>query len=269
MTEKKQYRMGYVILFFVAAAILIPAAVMLVWIFTERWAWPDLIPQVFSLRALSEIMGRKEEMVGLFASSIFISTVVALLSVIIGIMTTRALVFYRFFGRKVMSFFTVLPFMVPATVFAMGIQVTFIRMGLNNTVVGVIIAHLICSLPYAVRLLQDGTEAVGKKLEEQARVLGAGSLRAFWSVSFPALLPAICSALAMAYITSFSQYFLTLLIGGGNVRTFTVIMVPYLQNGDRTLAAGYTALFVLVTAAVFVVFRSVVRKIYPDSTRQG
>ena len=41
-------------------------------------------PQVFSLRALSEIMGRKEEMAGLFASSIFISTVVALLSVIIG-----------------------------------------------------------------------------------------------------------------------------------------------------------------------------------------
>ena len=46
-------------------------------------------------------------------------------------------------------------------------------------------------------------------------------------------------------------------------------MVPYLQNGDRTLAAGYTALFVLVTAAVFVVFRGIVRKIYPDSTRQG
>ena len=36
----------------------------------------------------------------------------------------------------------------------------FIRMGLNNTMVGVIIAHLICSLPYAVRLLQDGTDII-------------------------------------------------------------------------------------------------------------
>lgn len=254
MTEKKQYRMGYVILFFVAAAILIPAAVMLVWIFTERWAWPDLIPQVFSLRALSEIMGRKEEMVGLFASSIFISTVVALLSVIIGIMTTRALVFYRFFGRKVMSFFTVLPFMVPATVFAMGIQVTFIRMGLNNTVVGVIIAHLICSLPYAVRLLQDGTEAVGKKLEEQARVLGAGPGTAFLKVTLPMLAPVILSAASMSYIVSFSQYFLTLLIGGGNIRTFTIVMVPYLQGGDRNIACIYSTFFLGVTLLVFWVF---------------
>ena len=48
----------------------------------------------------------------------------------------------------------------------------FIRLGLNNTVLGVIIAHLICSLPYAVHLLIDGTRAVGNRLEEQARVLG-------------------------------------------------------------------------------------------------
>ena len=68
---------------------------------------------------------------------------------------------------------TILPFMVPATVFAMGVQITFIKMGLNNTVTGVILAHLICSLPYAVRLMMDGTEAVGNRLEEQARVLGA------------------------------------------------------------------------------------------------
>ena len=155
--RKKRYVAGRILLFIVALAILFPAAVMLIWVFTERWAWPDLIPQVFSQRALAEILGRKEEMAGLFASSIFISTVVAALSVTIGLMTSRALVFYHFPGRKLMAFFTVLPFMVPATVFAMGIQVTFIRLGLNNTVTGVVIAHLICSLPYAIRLLQDGT----------------------------------------------------------------------------------------------------------------
>ena len=62
--------------------------------------------------------------------------------------------------------------MVPVTVFAMGVQIVFIKMRLNNTITGVIIAHLICSLPYAVRLLTDGTQAVGMRLEEQARVLG-------------------------------------------------------------------------------------------------
>lgn len=69
----------------------------------------------------------------------------------------------------------------------------------------------------------------------------------------------------MAYLVSFSQYFLTLLIGGGNVRTFTVIMVPYLQNGDRTLAAGYSMLFLLVTLCTFVLFRRLLQAVYPPA----
>ena len=247
--------------------ILIPLVVLGVWCFAERWAWPDLLPQVFSLRSLRELFS--SQALGVLHSSVMLSAAVAVLSVAVSILTARAITFYEFRGRELLLFCSMLPLIVPTTVFGMGIHLLLIRLGLSDTVPGVILVHVICALPYTVTLLTDSTRAVGKKLEEQARVLGAGSLRAFWSVSFPALLPAICSALAMAYITSFSQYFLTLLIGGGNVRTFTVIMVPYLQNGDRTLAAGYTALFVLVTAAVFVVFRGIVRKIYPDSTRQG
>ena len=69
----------------------------------------------------------------------------------------------------------------------------------------------------------------------------------------------------MAYLVSFSQYFLALLIGGGNVRTFTVIMVPYLQNGDRTLVAGYSMLFLLVTLCTFVLLRRLLQAVYPPA----
>ena len=132
-------------------SILVPMITILIWVFTERWAWPDLVPQVFSTRALREVLMRKEELAKVFVSSIAISTVVAFCSAAIGIMTARALVFYEFAGKKIISFLTILPFMVPGTVFAMGVQITFIKLGLNNTVVGLIIAHLICSLPYAGR----------------------------------------------------------------------------------------------------------------------
>lgn len=56
--------------------ILFPILTMIVWVFTERWAWPNLLPQIFSTRALDEVFGRKEELIQLFASSIFISAVV-------------------------------------------------------------------------------------------------------------------------------------------------------------------------------------------------
>lgn len=156
-----------------------------------------------------------------------------------------------------MHFMAVLPFMVPATVFAMGVQVTFIKMGLNNTAAGVILVHLICSLPYAVRLITDGTAAVGEKLEEQARVLGASVLQGFVKVTLPLLIPVLLSSFSMSYIVSFSQYFLTLLIGGGRIKTFTIIMVPYLQSGDRNIACVYSLIFFGVTLAVFAVFEKI------------
>lgn len=253
-----------IIIFAFLLIILIPIATMIIWTFTERWAWPELIPQVFSLRALEGILKNSRQLSQVFVSSVLISVVVALLSVIVGTMTARALVFYEFRGKNVMYFFSILPFMVPATVFAMGIQVTFIKLGLNNTIVGVIIAHLICSLPYAVRLLMDGTIAVGDKLEEQARVLGADPWKAFYKVTLPVLMPVVLSAFSMSYIVSFSQYFLTLLIGGGQVKTFTIIMVPYLQSGERNIASVYSMIFLGITVIIFGIFEWIAGKIGRD-----
>ena len=58
-------------------------------------------------------------------------------------MTARAVVLYDFLGKQLIYFLTILPFMIPVTVLAMGLQVLFIKLGLNNTVTGVILIHLI------------------------------------------------------------------------------------------------------------------------------
>lgn len=260
MKNRKKNLFMTFLLWIMILCILLPVLVMCVWIFTERWAWPDLLPQVFSTRALNQIFGRKEELLVVFASSILISTAVGILSILVGLVTSRALVCYEFFGKRIMYFFTILPFMVPATVFAMGVQVTFIKMGLNNRIFGVILAHLVCSLPYAIRLIMDGMEALGTGYEEQARVLGATPWKAFCKVTMPVLTPVLVSAMSMSYIVSFSQYFITLLIGGGAVKTFSIVMVPFLQSGDRNIACVYSALFLGVTMVMFVLFETIAKR---------
>ncbi len=81
--------------------------------------------------------------------------------------------------------------------------------------------------------------------------------QAFFRVTFPLLVPVILSSFSMAYIVSFSQYFLTLLIGGGQVKTFTIVMVPYLQGGDRNIACAYSVIFLGITLAVFALFEKI------------
>ena len=55
----------------------------------------------------------------------------------------------------------------------------------------------------------------------------------------------------MAFILSYSQYFTTLLIGGGKVKTLALVLVPYIQSGDRALASVYSIVYVGSALLIF------------------
>ena len=82
------------------------------------------------------------------------------------------------------------------------------------------------------------------------------------------LVPVLLSAFSMAYIVSFSQYFLTLLIGGGQVKTFTIVMVPYLQGGDRNIACVYSVIFLGITLVLFGIFEWTAGKVSKNNSTE-
>lgn len=241
--------------------VLLPIVVIAVWAFADRWAWPDLAPQQFSLRGFTEVfLGSQATGVAVMLQSIGIALACAALTTVVAGLAARAVCCHSWRGRNVLYFSLMAPFLIPTTVFAMGVQVLFIQMGLARTTFGVILAHAIVALPYAATIMIDVTRAVGVRLEEAAHVLGARPLSTFLHVTLPSLLPGVLSSLSMCYIMSFSQYFLTLLIGGGAVRTFATAMFPYLSGGDRTIAAAYGLAFIVVTFLVFLLFEWLLKR---------
>jgi len=238
--------------------IFLPMGLVLLWSITERWPWPGLLPESYSLRTVKELLFGSAKLPQLLCSSIFLALTVALLGTAIGILTARATELYHFPGKKLVHLASFLPLLVPGTVFAMGIQITLIRLGLSDTITGVVIVHLIAAVPYCITIMTDVTRAVGDKLEQQAMVLGADPLRAFFQVTVPSLLPGILSSMSMGFILSYSQYFTTLMVGGGRIKTIALVLVPYIQSGDRALSAVYSVAFVGSALAVFFVFETVI-----------
>lgn len=257
---KKSKILFKIILIAATIAILLPLVVIVLWSFSSNWAWPDLLPGGFSTRGIEELFGGYSGAMQALTSSIVIGLIVAAAAVVIGMMTARALTFYEFKGKRFIEFSSMLPLIVPVAAFAMGLQVLFIKIGLADTVIGVILVHLICALPYTIKIMTDITALWGGKLEQQARVLGASGGAVLRNVTLPVLMPGIISSACMAYIISFSQYFLTLIVGGGSVRTFAIMMVPYLQSGDRTVASAYALVFVVSTLLVFLLFEKMIKK---------
>jgi putative spermidine/putrescine transport system permease protein len=109
---------------------------------------------------------------------------------------------------------------------------------------GVALAHLVPVLPYTVFTLAGVLARYDPGYEQQALVLGAGRARIFWSVTLPLVLPGLAVAGLFAFLVSWSQYLLTLLIGGGRVITLPLLLFSAVSGGNPTTISILALLFV-------------------------
>ena len=264
----KKHLIHKILLVTVLFCIFLPMAVVLIWSITGRWPWPLLLPESYTLRTVKELFFGSASFPKLLKSSISLALTVAVLGTAIGILTARATELYQFRGKALVYMGSFFPLLVPGTVFAMGIQITLIRLGLSDTVAGVILVHLIAAVPYCITIMTDVTAAVGEKYEQQAMVLGAGPFRAFLEGTLPSLLPGILASMSMGFVLSYSQYFTTLMVGGGRVKTIALVLVPYIQSGDRALSSVYAVAFVGSALLVFFVFEGIIRRLQKEGDSQ-
>ena len=92
--------------------------------------------------------------------------------------------------------------------------------GIHNSIPGVILVHLVPTLPYMTLVMSGVFANYDTDFELQARSLGAGRMATQWYVTLPAIFPGVVVGALFAFIISWSQYVLTLLIGVAKYRLF-------------------------------------------------
>jgi putative spermidine/putrescine transport system permease protein len=214
------------------------------WAFGSRWFFPELLPEQFDLRAWRYLAGPAADLVEAFLNSTIVASVVTLLAAVLGIPAGRALGMHQFRGKEAVEFFVLAPLIVPPIAVAMGMQFVFIRLGLVDQISGVILVHLVPTLPYMIVVMRGVFANFDADYEEQARTLGADRLRVFLHVTFPAIFPGIVTGSLFVFLVSWSQYVLTLLIGGGRVMTLPVLLFAFATSGDNTVTAAVSLVFV-------------------------
>ena len=260
MPNQKGYRRAAIIFLCIWLVFLfVPLITMVVWAFAESWRFPDLLPSALSLRAMTLAANNSGDFGGIIVRSIVIAVIVALLCVLVASLTARALVHFKFPGNIVWRFAVILPFIIPSAAFAMGVQSLFAQWGLSGTIPGVILAVSIGVLPYATSIMMDVTAAAGKKMEEQAIVLGANWWQRLRFAIVPSLLPGILAAFSLSYILAFMSYFVVYLVGTGMVKTLAVTMFPLLAASERTIACAYATVFVGISLLVFFLFNLIMK----------
>jgi putative spermidine/putrescine transport system permease protein len=246
--------------FATAGLALIPIALLVLWSFARGWYWPQLLPREYSLRAWKYLASPSAGVIDALSMSLSIALIVTALALLVALPAARALALREFKGKKAVLFILLLPVLAPSISSAMGVHALFLRYGLEDTLLGVILGHLIPAVPYCTLMLAGSFSNFDQDWEAQARTLGASPLAVWRYVTLPAIAPGLAVAAVFAFLISWSQYLTTLLIGGGRVMTLPLLLVAFQRGGDEAVTAAISLVFL---APALVVFTTIARIMKP------
>jgi multiple sugar transport system permease protein len=145
--------------------------------------------------------------------------------------------------------------MIPGIVMAMGFYGIFLDLGLLNSWWGLIVADSTIAVPFGVMIFTAFMSGIPGELLAAARVDGAGTLRAFWSVVLPVSRNAVVTVSLFSFLWAWSDFvFANTLDGGGDLRPITLGIYKYIGNNNQEWnAIMATAVVASVPAAVLLV----------------
>ena len=185
--------------------------------------------------------------------SLWLATLVALASLIIGVPAAYGLAKGHFRGRKLVEALLVSPMVVPVIVLALGLYMLFSAAGAIGTPLALFLAHTLLALPVVIVIVGAAFRRQDLAIELAARSCGASFPRAFWHVVLPSARPAVISAGAFAFLTSFDEVVLTLFLGGPRTTTIPKKIWESVKfELDPSLTAVSTILIAISVAALIV-----------------
>ncbi|WP_189051134.1 ABC transporter permease [Aliidongia dinghuensis] len=162
----------------------------------------------------------------------------ATLATLFGTAAALALVRGRIPGASIIGAMLMLPIIVPAIITAAALFGVYRGLGLNGTLTGLVIGHVVITLPYVVATVSSGLKTMDPRLEDAASTLGAPPGIAFWRITLPLLLPSILSGLLFAAVASFDELIVSLFVSTARIRPVAVQMWSNVRGDvDPTIAA--------------------------------
>lgn len=253
--DNKPNPIQWIIFLGIVVGVVGPLFPQFIWPFVKSWFYPDLFPSVWGTRAWTYIGNPNNQVLEAIFNSLIIAVSVTLVSVLLGVPAGRALGMYKFKGKSLIELVILAPSIIPGLAVTMGIHVMFIHLGLSDTMLGVILVHLIPTIPYMTISMSGVFANYDPDFEEQAKSLGASTFKTFFIITLPAVFPGIVTGAMFSFLISWGQYLLTVLIGGGRVITLPLLLFSFAASRDNSLTSALSLIF-LLPAVLILLFTS-------------
>lgn len=234
----------------VAFAIFGPLANLLLWAVAERWYFPHLLPLEYGFGFWAKVFAPRGNATQSLMTSIMVAGISVVVALTVAIPAGYALARLRLPLRGLILIAFLIPQAFPNLPVYVNIAQLFYRIGLNGTVTGVVIVHVTHGLVYAVWIATAAFAAIDRELEDAARSLGAGPLRAFADITLPLAAPGLMASAIFVFLESLDEFTGTYFVGAPDVNTLPLLLYTAGSGGNYQVAS-ITALLLLVPSIGF------------------
>ncbi|MGQ4557086.1 ABC transporter permease subunit [Halobellus sp. GM3] len=211
---------------------------------------------------LVAVLSSRFYLIDIFGFTAYQALLSTVASVALGLPGAWVLARFEFPGRETLRSLTILPFVMPSIMVAIGFVATFGQNGPLNatlralglpavellyTLPAIVIAHAFYNAPLVARVTTAAWESVDASAIETARSLGASPTRAFRDVVLPQLLPAIAIGATLTFVFTFASFPIVLALGGFQLATVEVFIYSRIQNLAYAEAAALAVIETVVS----------------------
>ncbi|MDA9481479.1 hypothetical protein XI07_05560 [Bradyrhizobium sp. CCBAU 11445] len=160
---------------------------------------------------------------------------------------------HEFVGKRLITGVIMSPLVVPTIVTGLGLYLYFSYIRLEGTTLGLVLGHLMVTLPFVVLMIIAGVHKLDRNLEFGAELMGARPIRMFVTVVVPQLVPSLVSAAFFAFLLSFDEVIISWFLAGTSSVTLPVKMYSALEYEVSPVIAAVSTLLTVVSLLACIV----------------
>lgn len=144
-------------------------------------------------------------------NSAIVGLVTMTVTVALSILAAYAAARLRFAGAKLVTWVILIVYLFPAVVIAIPLFVLFSRLGMRNSLYGLIIIYVAQTIPVALYMLRSYFQTVPAELEEAGLVDGLGRTGVLFRITIPLAAPAIAAVALYVFMIAWNEFLFALL----------------------------------------------------------
>lgn len=203
-------------------------------------------PRIWSVRWYDNYFGSDEWMTATWVS-IKAAILTVLVTTPVATMAAYGLYISQLRFARFIFVLLITPMMVPVILIAIGVFFAYTKLSLNNTMLGLVLAHSVLALPLVLIVVSAGLRSYDMNQERVAQSLGASRFRAFLVITLPQIRFSVVTGALLAFVVSFDEVIVALFITGGALSTITRSMFLALRDQIDPTIASISTIMILIT----------------------